>query len=100
MDYTTDIKVLLKTGNEEIIWFFNDESVTINKASNLWIKNNSGGVSEFFETVKNWYDLDKENKRTSYYILETSEMTVVRKTATYKVKKINEESQSIMFEEC
>ncbi|URJ36587.3 hypothetical protein MF625_001005 [Paenibacillus polymyxa] len=99
MEYITTIEVSLKTGKTTDNHKFENEKVTINRASYLWFKNNSDSESDFIETVKLWHRMDKGTGETTFYNFKTSEPTPVVPGTTYRVESISEEDQSIMFKE-
>ncbi|MGW8442063.1 hypothetical protein ACWGXJ_13995 [Paenibacillus sp. S33] len=99
MEYITTIEVSLKTGKTTDNHKFENEKVIINRASHLWFKNNGDSESDFIETVKMWHRMDKETGETTFYKFKTSEPTPVVTSLVYKVEKISEEQQSIMFVE-
>ena len=97
MEYNTNISVTVENGKEKSDHQFKNEFASITRATKLWIKNVSEEESNFFETIKMWYGIDKNTKTTSYYTIETSEMTPVQNSKSYYVEKIDEENQVITF---
>ncbi|MEK4404918.1 hypothetical protein MKZ26_10905 [Sporosarcina sp. FSL K6-6792] len=97
MEYNTDISVTVENGKEKSDHLFKNESTSITRATKLWIKNVSEEESNFFETIKMWYGIDKNTKTTSYYSITTSESTPVESFRKYYVEKINEEVQAVTF---
>ena len=97
MEYNTSISVVVENGDEKSEHLFENELASITRATKLWIKNVSGEESNFFETVKMWYGIDKNTKTTSYYSISTSEVTPVQSFRQYYVEDIDEEDQAITF---
>lgn len=98
MKYKTAITLIIENGNTKSEHTFENENLSITRATKLWVENNSENTSEFIETIKLCNDTDKRTGIMSNYIIKTSEITPVQGFRKYYVSKIDENKQAITFE--
>ncbi|MBY6087013.1 hypothetical protein [Priestia flexa] len=98
MEFKTNITVTIHNGRDKSEHTFENEELSITRATKLWIENKSEGESEFYETIKSTYSIDKNVGKFSNYTIKTSEVTPVESFREYYVTKIDEEKQAITFE--
>lgn len=97
MEYIVDIEVEVRNGETVSKNVFKDESISVSRATSLWIENNSGKESDFYETLKLWHELDTKQGTRSYLKLKTSKPTQIENYKTYYIYNIDEKDQAIHF---
>lgn len=97
MRFNTDINLIIVNGNTKSEHSFENEELSITRATKLWIENVSEKESEFIEAIKTCYEVDKRTGKMSDYIIKTSAMTPVQEFRKYFVSKIDEDKQSVTF---
>ncbi|CAH0169158.1 hypothetical protein [Peribacillus simplex] len=98
MKFKTDITIIIENGDTKTEHTFENEEISITRATKLWIENDSSIESEFIETIKLCHSTDKRTGKMSNYIIKTSEITPVQEFRKYYVSKIDEVNQAITFE--
>lgn len=88
--YDLDLTVTFINGKEKSAHTFEDEKLEISRATKLWITNKYDRESEFIESVKMNYEIDKNTNTTTYYEFESSVPTIIISSFQYYVEKIND----------
>ncbi|WP_028559038.1 hypothetical protein [Paenibacillus pinihumi] len=98
MEYSIDLEVFLENGGKKDHHVFTGEKLIISRSSQLWIQNKNDRESDFIETVKVWDKLDRSTGKPTFYQFKTSEMTPIGSKTTYRLKRIVEKDQAVVFE--
>lgn len=95
--YDVDLTVTFINGKEKSQHEFEQEELEISRATKLWITNKSAKESEFIETVKVNFNIDKNTNTTTYYEFSTSIPTTIITSIIYYVEKIDYEDDTVVF---
>ncbi|WGT37111.1 hypothetical protein QH639_14785 [Lysinibacillus sp. 1 U-2021] len=95
--YEVDLDVTFINGKEKSKHSFELEELEISRATKLWITNKSAKESEFIETVKLNFDIDKNTNTTTYYEFSTSIPTTIITSFIYYVERIDSEGDTVVF---
>ncbi|MGN7283488.1 hypothetical protein ACTHP3_00885 [Shouchella rhizosphaerae] len=93
---TTDIKITVYETKEE--YNFKNETLSISNTSQLWISNAGTQESEFFETLKIWYEIEKKSNKRLSYSINTSQPLKIDSFKKILIKKVSDDNQAIVFE--
>ena len=98
MQHNTDISLTIKNGKHESKHLFENEDLSITRATKLWIENSSETESDFIKTIMLCHETDLRTKSMSSYIIETSKSTPIQTFRQYYIGKIDKTKQSLTFE--
>lgn len=98
MNFNTSVTVIIENTGKKSEHTFENEELSITRATKLWIENISEYESDFIETIKLCHNTDKRTGSMSQYVIKTKKMTPVQEFRKYYVSKIDEEKQAITFE--
>ena len=103
MEVKDNITVTIENKANKTINTYEDEYVSIQRASHLWIENLSEDESGFFIAMKMTYETDKKFGSMSSYnidvkpIDQTSISSIPIQPLKYYIKKVDDEDQTIHF---
>lgn len=97
--YVGEIEMITCFNGSESPEVFENEEVFISRAGNFWIKNAKDTDSELIEVIKNNYELDLKEGRTTFYKFRAGNRDT-KPFALWFVKSIKkdvEQKESILF---